>query len=53
MNYTHLACGQPAGLGPLCQSCGEPLHWADMSAARTPKYQKERDARWEAFKARR
>ncbi len=53
MNYTHLTCGQPAGLGPLCQSCGEPLHWADMAAARTPKYQKERDARWEAFKARR
>ncbi len=51
MNYTHLSCRKPAGLGPICQSCGKPLHWADMVAERTPKYQKERDARWEAFKA--
>ncbi|MBR0873445.1 helix-turn-helix transcriptional regulator [Bradyrhizobium tropiciagri] len=51
MNYTHLTCGKPAGLGPVCQSCGEPLHRADMVAERTPKYQRERDARWEAFKA--
>ncbi|MGL3213492.1 winged helix-turn-helix transcriptional regulator [Bradyrhizobium sp. BR 1433] len=51
MNYTHLVCGKPAGLGPVCQSCGKPPHWADMVAERTPKYQRERDARWEAFKA--
>ncbi|MGY3484488.1 DNA-binding HxlR family transcriptional regulator [Bradyrhizobium sp. USDA 4011] len=51
MNYTHLACGKPAGLGPVCQACGEPLQWADIVAERTPKYQRERDARWETFKA--
>jgi|GEM_PF-469000 len=51
LNYTHLACGRPAGLGPLCESCGEPLHRDDMTAERTPKYRREREARWEAFKA--
>ncbi|WP_425375892.1 winged helix-turn-helix transcriptional regulator [Rhizobium jaguaris] len=25
INYTHLTCGEPAGLGPVCESCGEPL----------------------------
>lgn len=53
VNYTHLTCGKPAGLGPVCRSCGEPLVWADMAAERTPKYQRERDARWETFKANR
>jgi len=51
MTYTHLTCGKPAGLGPICESCGEPLHREDMVAERAPKYQRERDARWEAFKA--
>ena len=51
MNYTHLVCGKPAGLGPICESCGEPFRRADMVGERTPKYQRERDARWEAFKA--
>lgn len=51
MIYTHLSCGKPAGLGTVCESCGEPLRWADMTSERTPKYQKERDARWQAFKA--
>ncbi|WP_076867190.1 winged helix-turn-helix transcriptional regulator [Bradyrhizobium mercantei] len=51
MNYTHITCGKPAGLGPVCESCGEPVRRDDMVGERTPKYQKERDARWEAFKA--
>src|ERR1700758_2286793 len=25
VNYMHLACGKPAGLGPVCASCGKPL----------------------------
>jgi DNA-binding HxlR family transcriptional regulator len=51
VHYTHLACGKPAGLGPICESCGEPLQRNDLIAERGPKYQRERDARWEAFKA--
>ena len=50
VNYTHLTCGKPAGLGPLCVSCGKPLLRAELVAEQTPKYQSERDARWEAFK---
>jgi DNA-binding HxlR family transcriptional regulator len=51
VNYTHLACGRPAGLGPVCESCGKPLRRENLVAELAPKYRKERDARWEAFKA--
>ncbi|MBR0799677.1 helix-turn-helix transcriptional regulator [Bradyrhizobium jicamae] len=51
VNYTHLTCGKAAGLGPVCESCGEPIHRNELAAERAPKYQRERDARWEAFKA--
>jgi DNA-binding HxlR family transcriptional regulator len=51
MIYIHLTCGKPAGLGPVCESCGKPLRSEELIAERTPKYQSERDARWEAFKA--
>jgi len=50
VNYTHVSCGKPAGLGPVCQSCGKPLHREELTAEQTPEYQSERDARWEAFK---
>jgi hypothetical protein len=49
--YTHLTCGKPAGLGPVCESCGKPLRRKDLSAEQAPKYRKERDARMQAFKA--
>jgi HxlR-like helix-turn-helix len=49
--YTHLTCGKPAGLGPVCESCGKPLHRENLSAEQAPKYRSERVARWEAFKA--
>jgi DNA-binding HxlR family transcriptional regulator len=51
VNFTHRTCGKPAGLGPLCESCGEPLHREEMIAELSPAYKYERDARWEAFKA--
>ena len=50
VNYTHLTCGKPAGLGPLCESCGEPLKRADLSAELNPAYAQEREERWERFK---
>lgn len=51
MNYTHLVCGKPAGLGPACESCGKPLRREDLAAEPSLKYRKEREARWEGFKA--
>ena len=51
INYTHLVCGQPAGLGPDCESCGKPLRREELVAEQAPKYRKERLARRDAFKA--
>jgi len=51
ISYIHRACSKPAGLGPVCETCGLPLHREDMIAELNPAYQFERDARWEAFKA--
>jgi hypothetical protein len=48
--YTHRTCDKPAGFGPVCESCGKPLHREDLSAEQAPKYRREREARWEAFK---
>jgi hypothetical protein len=52
VNYTHLTCGKPAGLGPNCESCGKPLRREDLIAEQAPKYRTEPEARWEASKAR-
>ena len=52
VRYTHRPCGKPAGLGPGCDSCGQPLHREDLIAVQNPAYKAEREARWEAFKAR-
>jgi DNA-binding HxlR family transcriptional regulator len=52
MNYTHRPCGGPAGLGPGCETCGRPLDRVDLVAEPSPAYRAEREARWEAFKAR-
>src|SRR5690349_7803720 len=49
--YTHLTCGKPAGLEPVCQSCGKSLRREDLIAEQVAKYRRERDARWQAFKA--
>ena len=49
--FNHRICGEPAGLGPVCESCGKPLRRDDLIAEQAPKYRNERDARWEAFKA--
>ena len=51
VDYTHLVCGKPAGLGPVCESCGKTVHREDLSAEQSPNYRKEREARWETFKA--
>jgi hypothetical protein len=51
LNYTHRACGEPAGLGPVCESCGKPLRRDKLIAEPAAKYSRERVARWQAFKA--
>jgi DNA-binding HxlR family transcriptional regulator len=51
VNYTHLTCGKSAGLGSVCESCGKPLRREDLIAEQAPKYRREREARWEAFKS--
>jgi len=48
---THRTCGELAGLGPVCESCNKPLRREDLIAEQTPKYRREREARWETFKA--
>jgi len=51
VRFTHRLCGKPAGLGPVCESCGAVLQRADLASELNPAYRAERDARWEAFKA--
>ena len=50
INYAHRTCGGPAGLGPVCESCGRPLRRADLTADLNPAYRDERDARFQEFK---
>ncbi len=50
ITYTHRLCGKPAGLGPVCESCGLPLKREEMTAALNPAYCDERDSRLQAFK---
>ena len=51
IDFIHKSCGKPAGLGTVCESCGEVLKREDLSGTFNPTYQAERDARVAAFKA--
>ncbi|MEK1852507.1 MAG: helix-turn-helix domain-containing protein [Phyllobacterium sp.] len=51
VHYTHRSCGKPAGLGPVCEGCGQTLRHDDLIVEPDPAYQAERQERWEAFKA--
>ncbi|MDH4566475.1 helix-turn-helix transcriptional regulator [Pseudomonas sp. BN414] len=51
VHFTHKTCGQPAGLGPLCDGCGEVLRREDLSGEQNPAYAEERNERREAFRA--
>lgn len=53
VNYTHATCGKPAGLGTVCEGCGQPLRRKDLIVALNPAYKREREARVEAFKTNR
>lgn len=50
VEYLHIPCGQPAGLGPLCDHCGQLLHREHLSGTRGKASQTERDARRAALK---
>lgn len=47
VNYTHVPCGQPAGLGPLCEHCGEPLRRGELVGELSEGYALERQLRRE------
>ena len=51
VNMLHRACGKPAGLGTVCESCGAPLKRGDLISQPSAAYVSERDTRREAFKA--
>ena len=51
VRYTHLTCGHGAGIGTVCQACGEPLRREDLKAKLSSSYAKERAARQDATKA--
>ncbi|VVQ14828.1 putative HTH-type transcriptional regulator [Pseudomonas fluorescens] len=53
VRYTHQTCGQPAGLGPLCEHCGEPLRRGELISEHSEAYAAERTARRAAFKGNR
>ena len=48
--YTHKTCGQPAGLGPLCEHCGVLLRREELISEPSAAYLEERNARRDAFK---
>jgi DNA-binding HxlR family transcriptional regulator len=50
VNYTHLECGRTAGLGPLCESCGQPMFREALRAEFGPSYVRERAERGLRFK---
>jgi len=50
ITYTHTACGQPAGFGPLCQHCGRLLRNDDLSRTFSAATLDEREARRAAVK---
>jgi DNA-binding HxlR family transcriptional regulator len=52
IRYTHDSCGQPAGLGPLCDHCGQLLRREDLTRHFSPAAIAEREARREAHKGR-
>ena len=45
MQLTHLTCGKPAGLGPLCASCGTLLERRDLKVEPSAAYLREIEAR--------
>ena len=53
VRYTHMTCGQPAGLGPLCDGCGKPLQRDQIISEPSPSYKMERQDRQNAFRVKR
>ena len=51
VHYTHLTCGHDAGIGTVCQACGEPLRREDLKPELSPSYAQERAGRQDAVKA--
>lgn len=45
VNFIHKTCGQPAGLGPLCEHCGETLRRGELISELGAGYALERQQR--------
>ncbi|BBP77540.1 winged helix-turn-helix transcriptional regulator [Pseudomonas gingeri] len=50
VRYTHKLCGQPAGLGPLCEHCAQPLRREELISEPGAAYAMERKVRREVSK---
>jgi hypothetical protein len=50
VRYKHLTCGHDAGIGTVCQACGEPLRREDLKPELSASYAQERAARQDAVK---
>jgi DNA-binding HxlR family transcriptional regulator len=53
VRYTHQTCRHPAGLGPLCEHCGELLRRDELISEPSEAYATERQERRDAFKGNR
>ncbi len=53
VRFVHRQCGKPAGLGPLCEHCGELLHREELLSEPSAAYIAERTARRETLKGNR
>ncbi|KIH83786.1 winged helix-turn-helix transcriptional regulator [Pseudomonas batumici] len=53
VRFVHQACGQPAGLGPLCEHCGELLQREALISEPSVAYIAERTVRRETLKGNR
>jgi DNA-binding HxlR family transcriptional regulator len=45
VRYKHLKCGGNAGLGMICETCGNPVRREDLKAKLSPSYARERKKR--------
>ncbi|MGF6841152.1 DNA-binding HxlR family transcriptional regulator [Paraburkholderia youngii] len=50
VRFTHVTCGNDAGIGTVCQACGEPLRREDLKTELSPTYAQERATRQDAAK---
>ncbi len=53
LHYRHARCGEIAGFGPACATCGDPVDTVEVQIEFLPAYLAERSARQESFRQKR